>query len=101
MMNESTKRLPYIAREMLAIIEADDSTEDEKDAAASTVVEAIAPDILAQAVIVPDLLESLETALRQWASYYGEHNSKDIEDGTDSESACYRRCARALKPSEV
>lgn len=46
---------------------------------------------------IETLREALEQALRQWASYYGEHNSDDIEIGRHSEAAAYRKCKAALE----
>lgn len=45
------------------------------------------------------LREALESAMRQWAMYYSDHNSDDIESGRHPEADLYRSCRQALAPS--
>jgi hypothetical protein len=46
-----------------------------------------------------ELRSALTTALRQWASYYGERNHCDIESQDDNEALAYRDCASKLSPA--
>jgi hypothetical protein len=45
------------------------------------------------------LREALRDSLRQWESYFNEHNACDISDFEGGEGCMYRRCLSALSPA--
>lgn len=42
------------------------------------------------------IAKALESAMRQWESYYSERNSEDLADADHSEADAFRRCEAAL-----